>query len=389
MATVLDDEVTSLARRIAELGAGEQTKVFQMSWWSERMLTWAMARPAFKTQLFRFVDVFPATTDDADVLRHIHEYFQGADAPRLLDLGVEVAGHMPFGRAISASVARRNITRMAEQFIVGRGPGEAVEGLHRLWRSGTAFTVDLLGEKTVTEGEADRYASRVDELVGALVAATARWAPDDHLEYDDLGPVPRVNVSIKPTALASLYAPLTAGDGLAQAKERLRPLLRRAAAEGVFVTFDMEHYEVKELTLRLFRELLGEPELAGLDAGVVVQAYLKDAHRDLAALIEWAGGRPRPIGVRLVKGAYWDSETVQARAEGWPVPVFESKAQTDANFERCADLLHDHHGTVRAAFASHNLRSLAYAITAGRARGLPDTGYEIQMLHGMAEPIHA
>jgi RHH-type proline utilization regulon transcriptional repressor/proline dehydrogenase/delta 1-pyrroline-5-carboxylate dehydrogenase len=92
--------------------------------------------------------------------------------------------------------------------------------------------------------------------------------------------------------------------------------------------------------------------------------------------------------VRLVKGAYWDAETVHARAEGWPVPVFEDKADTDANYERCVRLLHDHHGEVRAAFGSHNLRSLAYAITYARRKGIPDTGYEIQMLYGMAEPMH-
>src|SRR5688500_2788901 len=246
-----------------------------MSWWSERMLTWAMAHPDFKTQLFRFVDVFPATTGSADVLRHISEYFEGSDAPRLLGLGVDVAEKVPFGigDSISASVARRNILRMAEQFIVGAGPAEAVAGLHLLWRNGSAFTVDLLGEKTVTESEADRYAARVDELLRTLLDDTASWAPDDVLEFDDVGPLPRVNVSIKPTALASLYSPLTRADGLAQAKARLRPLLRLAASRNAFVYFDMEHYEVKDLTLQLFRELLDEPDFSDLDAGVVIQAY--------------------------------------------------------------------------------------------------------------------
>src|SRR5688572_16401261 len=136
-----------------------------MSWWSERMLTWALAHPDFKPQLFRFVAVCPATTGANDVLRHIHEYFEGADAPRLLGLGVDIAEKMPFGGSISASVARRNILKMAEQFIVGEGPAEAVDGLHRLWREGSAFTVDLLGEKTVTEDEADRYAARVEDLL--------------------------------------------------------------------------------------------------------------------------------------------------------------------------------------------------------------------------------
>ncbi len=384
-----DDEVTALARRIAELGAGERTSVYQMSWWSERMLSWAMAHPEFRTQLFRFVDVFPATTDNADVLRHIHEYFQGADAPRLLDLGVDVAEHVPFGSSVSASVARRNISRMAQQFIVGTSPADAVDGLHRLWRAGSAFTVDLLGEKTVTAAEADRYAARVEELLAVLLDKSRSWAPDDHLEFDDRGPLPRVNVSVKPTALAPRYGPLTREDGLAEAKERLRPLLEMAARRGAFVYLDMEHFDVKDLTLQLFRELLDEPALRDVDAGIVIQAYLKDSYDDLRDLLAWAARRPKPPGVRLVKGAYWDTETVVAEAAGWPSPVFERKEETDANYERCVRLLLEHYGDVRAGFASHNLRSLAYAVSLGREMGVPDAGYEIQMLYGMAEPIHA
>src|SRR3954453_9487985 len=121
MAVDLDAEVTALARRIAELGAGERSKVFRMSFWSERMLDWAMAKPAFKTQLFRFVDVFPAMVDDADVARHLHEYFEGQEDPKALNLGIGAADHVPYGRRIESGVARRNITRMAEQFIIGDG----------------------------------------------------------------------------------------------------------------------------------------------------------------------------------------------------------------------------------------------------------------------------
>jgi RHH-type transcriptional regulator, proline utilization regulon repressor / proline dehydrogenase / delta 1-pyrroline-5-carboxylate dehydrogenase len=389
MATSLDAQTTALARQIAELGAGERSKVFRMSFWSERMLDWAMARPAFKTQLFRFTDVFPATTDDRDVMRHIEEYFDGVEVPKALDLGIDVAGHVPFGTTVSARVARRNIMRMAGQFIVGATAVEAVEGLHRLWRSGSAFTVDLLGEKTVVEAEADRYAARVDEMLRVLSDAVVAWAPDDHLERDDLGPLPRVNLSVKPTALATHYGSLTRDEGIASAAERLRPLLRVARDRGCHVHFDMEHYDAKDVTLALFRQLLSEDEFADLQAGTVIQAYLKDSRDDLADLIAWSSARRRPITVRLVKGAYWDTETVEARAAGWPSPVYEHKGETDANYERCVRLLHDHHGEVRAAFGSHNLRSLAYAIAYGRSKGIPDTGYELQMLYGMAEPMHA
>jgi len=388
MVPEIERDTVTLARRIAGLGEAERSRVFAMSWWSERVMDWAMARPAFKTQLFRFVDVFPALRDDADIAAHLREYF-GDESPRLLEAGIGVADRLPLGSRLEARVARRNIRRMAQQFIVGATPDEAVAGLHRLWRSGSAFTVDVLGEKTVVGAEADRYAAKVATLITTLADASAGWAPDDHLERDDLGPIARVNLSVKPTALATHYEPLSRDVGLAGAKDRLRPLLRLARERGAFVNVDMEHYDAKDLTLQLFRDLLSEDEFADLPAGIVVQAYLRDSRDDLADLIAWSARRSEPVTVRLVKGAYWDAEGVHARAEGWPVPVFEDKAATDANYERCVRLLHDHHGEVRAAFGSHNLRSLAYAVTYARHRGIPDTGYEVQMLFGMAEPMHA
>ncbi|MBW3610303.1 MAG: proline dehydrogenase family protein [Actinobacteria bacterium] len=388
MTASFDDEVTALARHLAEAGDASRSGVVGSSWWTEQMLEWAMSHPSFKTQLFRFVDVAPATVDDADVLRHLSEYFEGGDVPRLVDLGLGAAEHLPLGRAAAASLARRNIRRVAQQFIVGVDPEVAVEQLERLWRRGSAFTVDLLGEKTLTEAEADRYAARVDELLTVLADRSRLWPPDAHLEHDDLGPLPRVNVSVKPTALSSRYGPLTAAEGMEQAKRRLRASLGRACAVGAFVNLDAEHYDVKDLTLDLFRELLEEPELAEAEAGVVVQAYTRSSFHDLSQLIAWSAERPRPVTVRLVKGAYWDTETIAARAAGWPAPVYARKEETDANYERCTRLLHDHHGQVRAAFGTHNLRSISYAVQYARALGIPDHGYEIQLLYGMAEPIH-
>lgn len=385
----VERDTQRLARQLAELSAGQRSRVYHLSWWDERLLDWAMSSPTFKTQLFRFVDVFPATDGYRDVVRHLREYVELADAPRTVEAGVALADRLVPATAATAWLADRNVRRMGEQFIAGASPEEALGPLRRLWQTGTAFTVDLLGEKTVTSQEADRYAARVGRMLEVLLAGSRRWRANPTLERDDRGRLPRVNLSLKPTALAPQFAPLTCAAGMAQAKARLRPLLKRAADEGAFVYFDMEHYEVKDLTLRLFRELLDEPELGELQAGIAVQAYLKDSFRDLAELIGWARHRRRVIGVRLVKGAYWDTETVIAKAAGWPVPVFTSKAATDANFERCVDLLHDNHDTARAAFASHNLRSLAYAVAAGRHRGVPDHGYEIQMLYGMAEPIQA
>ena len=110
----VERDTQTLARRIAELGDGERSRVFRMSWWSDRMMDWAMSRPAFKTQLFRFVDVFPALDGREDIARHLTEYFDGVDIPKALDLGVDLADRVPFGAAVESRVARTNIARMAE-----------------------------------------------------------------------------------------------------------------------------------------------------------------------------------------------------------------------------------------------------------------------------------
>jgi RHH-type proline utilization regulon transcriptional repressor/proline dehydrogenase/delta 1-pyrroline-5-carboxylate dehydrogenase len=384
-----EQRVQQLARETVHTGAGQRARVFRLSWWSDRMLAWAMSHPEFKTQLFRFVDVFPACRDDADVLRHIDEYFADVPVPRALDLGIDVADHVPLGARVSAAVARRNITRMARQFIAGATPAAALPRLAALWRRGEAATVDLLGEKTVTAAEADRYAARVEELLTTLVTGTAAWPEQPHLERDPWGTLPRAHVSVKPTALAPRFAPLTAAEGLDEAATRLRPVLERARAERAAVTLDTEHDEAKDLTLELVRRLGAEfPD--GPQLGCVVQAYRTDAFHDLRELVAWSADTLRvPLQIRLVKGAYWDQETVVAAAAGWPAPVFEHKRETDANFERCTRLLVDHAGTVRPAIGSHNVRSLAYAIEYARERGRDDSAVELQLLYGMAEPVHA
>lgn len=378
----------AIAKEIARLGGGNSARAYEMSKLTELLMVLAMKLPEFQTQLFRFVDVFPAMQDEADTARHLAEYFDEPGPTELVATAVTTASHLPGGKRATASIARREVSKMAEQFIVGTDPDATAKELSKLWAGGTAATVDLLGEHTVSHAEADAYADRLGRLVDRLVDEAAAWPAQPLLERDDLGPLARVAVSIKPSALAPDFHPLTAEAGIESAKRRLRPILERAAGGGAQIWFDMERYESKHLTHRLFRELLEEPSLQQLQAGIVVQAYLKDSPDDLDSLLRWSARRPVPIGIRLVKGAYWDTETIVARAAGWESPVFEDKAQTDLNFEHCARVLHSFHHQVRAAFGSHNLRSLAYAIAAGRRAGIPDNGYELQLLYGMAEPVH-
>src|SRR6059036_3601609 len=126
MGDAFEHEVQALARQIAAAGASERVHLFHLGRWSERVLDWAMSHPGFKTQLFRFVDVFPACRDDADVLRHLAEYFEDLEVPRALSLGIGMAEVVPFGARVSAAAARRNILRMARQLIAGATPADAL-----------------------------------------------------------------------------------------------------------------------------------------------------------------------------------------------------------------------------------------------------------------------
>ena len=148
----------------------------------------------------------------------------------------------------------------------------------------------------------------------------------------------------------------------------------------------MESYRQKSLTLEIFKQILGEDEFRQTtDVGIVLQAYLRDAGDDLVALADWARERGTPVWVRLVKGAYWDYETIHARATGWPIPVFQQKWESDANYERLTRFLLRHHQVLRPALASHNVRSLAQGMAVAQHIGLAQGGFELQMLYGMAD----
>jgi RHH-type proline utilization regulon transcriptional repressor/proline dehydrogenase/delta 1-pyrroline-5-carboxylate dehydrogenase len=150
----------------------------------------------------------------------------------------------------------------------------------------------------------------------------------------------------------------------------------------------MEQYAFKDVTLRIFREILEEDEFrAWPDVGIAIQAYLHECERDLVELADWAARRGTPVWVRLIKGAYWDYETVVAALEHWPVPVFTQKWETVANYERMTLFLLENRDLLRPAFGSHNIRSLAHAMAAAQLMELPPRTFEIQMLYGMADEV--
>ncbi len=350
-----------------------------------------VADPTFRADLFRFVDVLPACRDDDDVFDHLVEYL-GGHGPWLSRSGLSTADRLPGGRKLAVKFARAQVLAMARRFIVAPTADEAVSALRRTWLDGHACTVDLLGEKTLTDDDALHYANRVLEMLEALAHSSSQWPARPLLEHDQHGPLGIVHLSVKPTALAPHLHSTTLDVGINEAVSMLRPIIDRARMLDATIALDMEQFDVRdgvvELVSRLWRE---NP---GVRLGAVVQAYTRDAEatvehygqlgaelRDLHALSF------RPLQVRLVKGAYWDAETAESVAAGWPSPLWREKPHTDASYESCTRLLLDQTSVLRPAFASHNLRSLGVALAEADARGLERVAYEIQVLRGMGESI--
>ncbi|MGH7167786.1 MAG: proline dehydrogenase family protein [Nitrospiraceae bacterium] len=389
--SVLEPAIHRIGRELAERSVGSSPTVFDPRWWSGNLLEWCMKDETFKVQLFRFIDVLPSLRDDAHVARLLEEYFGETEtlAPSL-QWGLRAISATRLGARLSAKSLRHQLHQMARTFIADASIESAVPVLARLWTEGRGFSVDLLGEATVSEQEADRYRDRCLEALRLLAKATAAWPSRPVLERDRFGALPRVNLSVKLSALYSQLDPIDPEGCFRAVAARLRPMLDLAATLPATIIFDMEQAELKDLTLMIFMRLLSEDAYRRYPhGGIAMQAYLTESAADLDSLVRWVRQRGAPVTVRLVKGAYWDSDTIRYQQRGWPVPVFKTKAETDHNYELLSRTLVEHAGLIRPVFGTHNLRSLAHAQAAAEAAGLPPDAAEYQMIFGMAEPLQA
>jgi RHH-type proline utilization regulon transcriptional repressor/proline dehydrogenase/delta 1-pyrroline-5-carboxylate dehydrogenase len=387
---LLEHDVQRLGRALHQRLKGKTPGpgLFEAAYWQGLMLDWAMRDPALKTDLFRLVDALPALSTSEQIARHAREYLLagGRDLPTGLGLALR-ATENPLAASISAFFIKRNVRHMAERFIVGQDARHARSTLKKLWDQGFGFTVDLLGEATVNAAESEAYAQRYADLIEFLPGETAQWKANAILDSGPAGPIPRANISLKLSAMDHLLDPADPDGGVERLLKRVRPLLLHAKTLGAFINFDLEQWNLHEITYRLFERIALDPEFADWPhLGIVVQTYLKTAGDDLDRLLALSQKRGTPLTVRLVKGAYWDYEVVQAGLHGYRCPVFTQKGETDAAYERLTRRLLDHRATIEAAFGTHNLRSLCVALAQAESLGLKPGAFELQMLFGMAEP---
>jgi RHH-type proline utilization regulon transcriptional repressor/proline dehydrogenase/delta 1-pyrroline-5-carboxylate dehydrogenase len=394
---------------------GRQPGVLNPQWWEERMMRLCTQDERLKVQAFRFIDVLPTMRGSQDIARHLLEYFarpparnghganpRAAQQAALAELNSDflqrttrwIGKAFNFDRLDSfrarafAWAAWKAAVSMAHRFIAGTTTEQAERTIRRMRDQRLAFTVDVLGEAALSEPESEYYQGVYLDLITYLAGRAPSWPQIALIDTADGQPVTRVNVSVKLTSLFSQTDAIDPEGSKRPLKERLRPLLRAAMERGVHIHVDMEHYAIKDLTLDLFREVVMEPEFRDYPRfGVVLQAYLKDGPRDAHDMVEFARKRGVPIWIRLVKGAYWDSETVWAEQNHWPCPVWRQKWQSDACYENMSRILLEGYEHIYTAFGSHNIRSLAHAMALKQLRDVPGTHFELQMLYGMGDPI--
>ena len=322
----------------------------------------------------RFVDRVARPEDPRVAARELATVSAGAAGTflrrsdqALLAVGAKVA---PLAPGIVVPLARRRLRQLVGHLVVDATDPGLAEHLAAARADGFRLNINLLGEAVLGEGEAAARADRTRAL----------------LEREDVD-----YVSIKVSSLVSQISTWDTEGTVARVLERLRPIYRAAAARAphAFVNLDMEEYRDLDLTIEVFTALLSEPEFAGLEAGIVLQAYLPDSLAALQRLIAFAEARVAaggaPIKVRLVKGANLSMEKVEAELHGWAQAPYPTKAGTDANYVRLVEraLRPGLAGIVRLGVASHNLYDVALAHLLAERRGV-GASLDIEMLQGMA-----
>ena len=278
-----------------------------------------------------------------------------------------------FGDRVLVAAMNRAMKTMGKHFVLGRDIAEAIQRSEK--SSGTAYSYDMLGEAARTEADAEKYFEVYLRAIQTLAAEKPSTA-DEAI---------RPGLSVKLSALHPRFELAQKSACLPILIERMKVLCSVAAKAGLWINIDAEECDRTELTLDVFKALLEEDRLADWEGlGLVIQAYQRRALPVIDCVVDLARSADRRIAVRLVKGAYWDSEVKRAQELGLSdFPVFTRKENTDVSYIACAVRLLDAVDVVFPQFATHNAHT---AVTVARLAGARH--FEFQRLHGMGEGLH-
>ncbi|UXU76236.1 bifunctional proline dehydrogenase/L-glutamate gamma-semialdehyde dehydrogenase PutA [Paracoccus sp. SMMA_5_TC] len=278
------------------------------------------------------------------------------------------------GEPVIRAAVGRAMKEMGRQFVLGETIHKALERARTREAQGFTYSYDMLGEAAMTGADAARYARDYSDAIAAIAKACDKGSVQ-------MNP----GISIKLSALHPRYEVAQEARVMAELVPVVLSLARQAKAAGMGMNIDAEEQDRLVLSMKVIEAVLSDPSLAGWDGfGVVVQAYGKRAGLVIDWLYDLASRLDRKIMVRLVKGAYWDSEIKRAQVEGMPgFPLFTTKTATDVSYIANARKLIGYADRIYPQFATHNAQTVAAVLEM-----VGDIAFEFQRLHGMGERLH-
>jgi len=383
----LQQQIEDCGQRLYDAISNSSSAHKHSNQWLELLISRTISDADFRIQCLRFIDVLPSLNDDQILAEHLQEYFSDLQLPRLAEWGLKQTDSI-WATRIAAPTVRYTLRGLARKFMGGHKLHHAMNCISRLRHKNMNFTLDLLGEATISEIESEEYQQQYLQILSGLTEPVNNWSHNNLLDNNFESNSPRLNLSVK---LSSLYSQINSAAPQTSINEickRLRPILRSAIKNNAFITIDMEQYDLKNIVLSCFKQIIMEDEFKSWPhIGLAMQAYLKDTYNDLENLILLLKERGTPVTIRLVRGAYWDYETVIAQQNNWLCPVWKNKNDTDFNYEKCLSLLLTSNKNIFTAIATHNPRSIAFAMALIESLSLKNNQFEFQMLYGMAEPL--
>jgi RHH-type proline utilization regulon transcriptional repressor/proline dehydrogenase/delta 1-pyrroline-5-carboxylate dehydrogenase len=282
------------------------------------------------------------------------------------------------GEPVIRKALKSGMGFIGQQFVMGEDIADAIGNAKKDEKRGYMMSYDILGEGARTQKQATNY-------VDAYIDAIAKVGKD---RTGDLYTKP--GISVKLSALHPRYSYLQRETVFNELLPRLKNIVREAMKHDVAVSLDAEEANRLDLHLMLYHELLSDPELKDFKGiGFVLQAYQKRAFYAVDALVQMAKETGHRIPVRLVKGAYWDSEIKYAQMNGLSgYPVFTEKTYTDLSYITCAQKMLQHTDALYPQFATHNALTVATVIELAKTKSLKADAFEFQRLHGMGESLH-
>ncbi|MDC1175210.1 bifunctional proline dehydrogenase/L-glutamate gamma-semialdehyde dehydrogenase, partial [Bacteriovoracaceae bacterium] len=309
---------------------------------------------------------------------------QDQSLPRIYILIVQVALFFIklFPAGVLSKLVRASVRLMAKRFIAGESIDTAQASFSALFDTKRDVTLDQLGELVVSEKEADNYCSEVIKLIQGF---------GQHIPHGEKNQanILRAHVSIKVSALCSDFKPEAFEHTYNLVAPRLIKILSEAKQHRVFINIDAEHYDYRDIVFKIYSKVLLETENLKdfADTGIVLQAYLRDAYPHLLEIVELAKKRNLIMPIRLVKGAYWDAETVEADAHSFDAPEFLNKEETDIHFRQLIYKTYENYPHIQLCLASHNYADHCFARVL-REKKFPETPHiEHQCLHMTYEAL--